>query len=54
MLSAEAVGGVMAFEAVHASDPALDAAMVLLEVVVEVGAGPVMDGPAQHGADRPQ
>ena len=38
MLATEAVGGVMALEAAHASDPALDAAMVLLEAVVEVGA----------------
>ncbi len=35
-----------------ASDPALDAARVLLETVVEVGAGAMVNRPAQHGADR--
>ena len=53
MLSTEAVGGVMALEASPTSDPAFDAAMVLLEPVVQVGAGAVPDGLAQHGSDRP-
>ena len=35
VLFAEAVGGVMAREAAHTSDPALDAAMVLLKAVVK-------------------
>ena len=48
VLSAEAVGSVMAREAAHTSHPALDAAMVLLEAVVQVGAGAVADRPAQH------
>ena len=54
MLAAEAADRVMALEAAHTLDPALDAAMVLLEALVQVGAGPVMDGPAQHAADRPR
>ncbi len=48
VLAAEAAGGVMDLEAAHTSDPALDAAMVLLKTVVQVGAGPVPDGLAQH------
>ena len=49
VLAAEAVGGTVALEAAHASDPALDAAMVLFKAVVQVGAGTVPDRPAQHG-----
>ena len=44
VLLAEAVGGIVALEAAHTSDPALDAAMILFETVVQVGAGPVPDG----------
>ena len=54
VLPAEAVGGVVALEAAHTSDPALDAAMVLLEAIVQVGAGAVPDRLAQHAADRPR
>ncbi len=54
VLPAEAMGGVVALEAAHTSDPALDAAMVLLKAVVEVGAGAVADRLAQHAADRPR
>ena len=52
VLPAEAVGRIVALEAAHTSDPTLDAAMVLLEPVVQVGAGPMPDGLAEHGADR--
>ena len=54
VLPAEAVGGIVTLEAAHTSDPALDAAVVLLKAVVQVGAGAVPDRPAQHGADRPR
>ena len=53
VLSAEPVGEVMALEAAHTAYRALDAAMVLLEAVVQLGSGPVPDGLAQHRADRP-
>ena len=53
MFAAVRMGRFMALEAVHAADPALDAAVVLLEVVVHIGAGAVPDCFAQHGADRP-
>ena len=53
MLPAEAVGGVVALEAAHASDPALDAPMVLFQAVAQVGVGAVLDGLAQHAADCP-
>lgn len=43
----------MVLEAAHAADPAIDAAMILLEPVVKVGAGAMPDPLAQHGADRP-
>ena len=43
-LAAEALGRLTALEAAHTSDPALDAAMVLFEAVVQVGAGAVPDG----------
>lgn len=51
VFSTEALGGIMAFEASHTSDPALDAAMVLFKTIVQVGTGPVPHGLAQHGAD---
>ena len=58
MLATEAVGGTVALETAHASDPALNAAMVLFEAVVQVGAGavdqPTSSSPEQmlveHGA----
>ena len=43
VLAAEAVGRIMVLEAAHVSDPPFDAAMVLLETVVQVGASPVAD-----------
>ena len=52
MLATEAAGGVVALEASHTSDPALDAAVVLFQTIVQVGAGPVPDRPAQHREDR--
>ncbi len=45
MLATEAAGSLMALEAAHTSDPALDAAMVLFKAVVQVGTRPVPDGP---------
>ena len=53
VLSTEVMGCLVALEASHTSDPALDAAMVLFQPVVQVGAVPVPDGLAQHAADRP-
>ena len=44
MLATEAVRSVMALEAAHTSDPALDATMVLFKAVVQVGTRPVPDG----------
>lgn len=41
MLSTEARGGGVAFEALHTLDPALDAAMVLFKTIVPVSTGPV-------------
>ena len=52
VLTTEAVGGAMALEAAHTSDPAFNAAMVLVEAVVQVDAGPVTDGLARHAASR--
>ena len=54
MLATEAVRSVMALEAAHTSDPALDATMVLFKAVVQVGTRPVPDGFAQHASDRPR
>lgn len=45
---------VMALETSHASDPTLDAAMVLFKAIVQVRTRPVPDRPAQRGADRPR
>jgi hypothetical protein len=53
VLSAEATGGLIGLEAPHTSDPPLDAAMVLLEPIVQVSARPVPDRPPQRHADRP-
>ena len=49
MLAAVAMGRFMALEAAHAVDPVLDAAVVLLEAVVHVGADAVL---AQRNVDR--
>src|SRR5215217_8813482 len=43
-----------ALEPAHTSDPAFDAAVILLEPVVPVRAGPVHDPPAERAADRPR
>ena len=43
MLATEAARSVMALEAAHTSDPALDAAMVLFKAIVQVGTRPVPD-----------
>jgi len=43
----------MAPEASHISDPILDAAIVLLNVVVHVGAGAVVGHLARYGTDYP-
>jgi hypothetical protein len=40
-------------EAAHPSDAAFDAAVILPETVVLVGAGPAPNGPVQRGADCP-
>ena len=42
MLAAEALGGVVALEAPHTSDPSLDAAMVLFKTISQVGVGSVL------------
>jgi hypothetical protein len=52
VFSTEALGGIMALEASHTSDPALDTAMVLFKTIVQVGTGPMPHGLAQHGANR--
>jgi hypothetical protein len=52
MLSTEAAGCVVALEATHTSDPALDPAMVLFKTIVQVGVGPVPHSFAQDAADR--
>jgi hypothetical protein len=48
MLSAKAFRRVMILEAAHTSDAALDAAGGLFEPVVQVGARPVPDLPAER------
>ena len=53
VLSAKACGCLIGFEAPHTSDPSLDAAVVLLEPVVQVSARPVPDRPTEYGADCP-
>jgi hypothetical protein len=40
VFSTEAVGGIVAFEASHTSDPAIDAAMVLSKTIVDIPADP--------------
>ena len=52
--STEALRRREALEAAHASDPPLDAAVVLLQTVVLVGAGAMRDALAQRRADRPR
>ena len=47
VLGAEAVGRLVALVAVHTSDPALDAAMVLLKTGAEVGRP--QSSPGSHG-----
>jgi hypothetical protein len=47
MLSAKAFRRVMSLEAAHSSDVSLDAAVILFESVVQVGARPVQDPPTQ-------
>ena len=47
MLSAEAIRTVMILETAHPSDASLDAAVILFEPIVEVGARLVPDPPAQ-------
>jgi hypothetical protein len=53
MLSAEAIRGVMVFETAHTSDASLDAAVILFEPIVQVGARPVSDPPAQGRPNGP-
>ena len=43
MRATEAGSGVVALEAPHTSDSALDAAMVLFKTIVQVGVGPMAD-----------
>ena len=50
VLSAEATSGLIGFEAPHTSDPPLDAAVVLLEPVIQIGTGPVPDRPSERSA----
>jgi hypothetical protein len=45
---AEALGRGEALEAAHTSDAAFDTAVVLLQAVVLVGAGPMGNPPAEH------
>src|SRR5215213_3104541 len=54
MASTEALRRGEAFEAAHTSDAAFDAAVVLLQPVVPVGAGPMRNPSAERGADRPR
>ena len=54
VLAAEAVGGLMTLEAAHTSVPALDAAMIPFEAVVQGSAGPMSDGLAHYSAERPR
>jgi hypothetical protein len=53
MLSAEAIRRVMSHETAHTSDASLDAAVILFEPIVQVGARPVPDPPAQGRPNRP-
>jgi hypothetical protein len=53
VLSAEARGRLIGFEAPHTSDPPFDAAVILLEPVVQISARPVPDRPSERGADCP-
>ena len=48
VLSAEAVGRIMLFEAAHTSDPSFDPAMVLFKSIVQIDARPVADVAAQR------
>jgi hypothetical protein len=51
MLAAEARGGVIGFEAPHTSNPALDATVILLQPIIQIGACPVPDRSSQCRAD---
>ena len=53
MLAAEALSCLVVLETPHTSDPSLDATMILLKPIVQVGARPVPDCTSQHRADRP-
>ena len=50
--STEPRGGPGGLEAPHTSDPAFHVAVVLLEPVISVGAGPALDVAAQRRTDR--
>jgi hypothetical protein len=50
MLSAKSLRRITILEAAHTSDASLDAAVILFEPIVQVGARPVQDPPTQ---DRP-
>jgi len=49
----EPSGGSRTFEAPHGPVSAFDAAVILLQPVIQVGTGPVPHTLAQRGADRP-
>jgi hypothetical protein len=45
--SAEPLGGSECLEAAHTSDPAFEAPVILLESIIQIGAGPVLYMPAE-------
>jgi hypothetical protein len=53
VFAAEAPGGGVALKAAHTLDPAFDAAVILLETIVQVGVHLMPDGLSQHAADCP-
>jgi hypothetical protein len=53
VLAREERSGLIGFEAPHTSDPALDAAVVLFEPVIQVSARPVPDRSSERRADCP-
>ena len=53
VLATQVCGSLIGFEAPHASDPALDALVVLFQPVVQVGARPMPDRASERRVDSP-
>jgi hypothetical protein len=52
MIATEAIGSLVALEALHTSDPTFNPAMILFDAVVQVSTGPMSYFLPQPAADR--